>query len=74
MTRTDISTRKIPTIRQAAGNAKMVTIARAVASVAETGEPRFVFPTFNKWNIGHEAPPWGGYYEFSSEGRWEVGA
>jgi hypothetical protein len=58
-TSTDITDRAIPTVRQAKGNAQMVTIARAVESVERTGEDRYVFATYNKWNIGTQAPATG---------------
>jgi hypothetical protein len=73
-TRTDISSRPIPTVRQAKGNAQLVTIARAVESVRRSGEARYVFPTYGRWNIGTEVPASGTYYEFSTEGSWKVEA
>lgn len=72
MMRTDITHRQLPTVRQARGNPQLVTIARAVESVARSGETRYVFATYAKWNIGTEAPITGTYYEFSPEGRWMV--
>lgn len=72
MTRTDISHRQIPSVRQARCNPQMVTIARAVESVARTNETRYVFATYGAWNISTEVPPSGSYYEFSPQGRWMV--
>jgi hypothetical protein len=74
-TRTDVSHRPIPTVRQASGNPQLVTLARAVEAVRRSGEVRYVFPTYGAWNIGTEAPASGAYYELGPDGSaWKVEA
>lgn len=73
MERTDISARKIPTVRQARGNPLLVTLARAAQSVLATGETRYVFATANGYEISDTAPAFGQrHYEFTPTGRYEV--
>ena len=70
--RTDISHRNVPTVRQAKGNPQLVTIARAAQQVERTGETRYVFATYAKWNLATESPQSGSYYELAADGRWLV--
>jgi hypothetical protein len=74
MTRTEITSRPIPTVRQAAGNPLLVTLAKAAKAVERSGEILFVFPTYGQWNIGPEAPTTGSYYEMTPTARFKVEA
>lgn len=75
MTRTDISHRSIPTVRQANGNPLLVTIARAAKSATSTGEARYVFCKSDGYAIATEAPTSQRYYEFDGRGgSWVVEA
>lgn len=74
MTKQDITSRQIPTVREAGRNPQLATIARAAAAVDRDGQARYVFATYGRWNVGTEAPATGSYYEFTSDGRWMVEA
>jgi hypothetical protein len=68
-TTTDISHRPIPTVRQAAGNPLMVTIARAAKSARTTGQTRFVYAAHGGYQISAERPDAARkYYEFGPQG------
>jgi hypothetical protein len=56
MQRTDISNRPIPTVRQAAGNPLMVTIARAAKSARSTGQVRYVYAGHGGFRIAEVEP------------------
>ena len=73
-TRQDISSRKLPTVRQCNGHPLMVTLVRAAESVARTGEARYVIASHGGYSIEAAAPAVGTYYEFTKSGRWLVEA
>lgn len=69
MTRTEITHRTIPTVREAAGHPLLVTLARA----AKLDGQRFVFAAQGGYHIDRAAPATGSFYEFSDDGsRWLV--
>lgn len=67
MTKTDITSRQIPSLRQAGQDPLLRTLARA-AKAQQTGEC-FVFASYAKWNISTEAPTTGRYYHFAADGH-----
>jgi hypothetical protein len=72
--RIDISTRQIPTVRQAGRNPQLSSLAKARRSAEQTGEVRFVYPTHGQWKIASEAPSTSGvsYYEITATEAYKV--
>jgi hypothetical protein len=72
--RIDISTRQIPTVRQAGRNPQLSSLAKARKSAEQTGEVRFVYPTHGAWKVANEAPDTSGvsYYEIHADQAFKV--
>lgn len=72
--RIDISTRQIPTVRQAGRNPQLVSLAKARRNALSDGQVRYVFPTHGAWNITTEAPCKSGlsFYEVHADNAFRV--
>lgn len=73
-TRTDITSRPIPSVRQAGRNAQLATIAKARRNALSDGQVRYVFPTYGAWNISTEEPTKSGicFYEIHAAQAFKV--
>ena len=72
--RTDISSRPIPSVRQAGRNPQMASLAKARRNALSDGQVRYVFPTYGTWNIATEAPCKSGlsFYEIHADKAYRV--
>lgn len=68
-TTTEVTSRRIPSVRQAGSHPLLRTLALAAQSVERTHSDRYVFPTYQQWNISETAPESGSYYHFAADGR-----
>jgi hypothetical protein len=73
-TRTDITDRAIPSVRQAGRNPQMASLAKARRNALSDGQVRYVFPTYGTWNIATEEPCTSGlsFYEIHADKAFRV--